>query len=50
MSKKVKSEARRLDTGQAGRGVWLVKVPNYLSEAWERAGQEKCLGVLRIGR
>ena len=49
MSKKGK-EARRLDTSQAGRGVWLVKVPNYLSEAWGRAGQEQCLGVLKIGR
>lgn len=50
MSKKARAEARRLDTAQAARGLWLVKVPNYLSEAWEKAGQDDCVGVLKVTR
>ena len=50
MSKKASKEARRLDTTGAGRGLWLVKVPNYMSEAWEKAGQLQSLGVLKVAR
>ena len=49
MSKKT-NEARKLNVVQAGRGLWLVKVPNYLSESWERAGIKQPLGVLKVAR
>ena len=50
MSKKASKEARKLDTTGAGRGLWLVKVPNYMSEAWGKAGQLQSLGVLKVTR
>jgi hypothetical protein len=37
-----------LDCSKAAQGVWLLKVPNYLKEAWERVGEERNVGVIRI--
>jgi hypothetical protein len=34
-SEDVKQEtARELDCSNAGRGVWLVKVPKYIAKKW----------------
>ena len=49
-SKKAAIAARELDVTWAGRGVWLMKVPNYLAAAWKNGtdiGTE--LGTIRIG-
>lgn len=49
MSEKRSSKvaARPLDVTNASRGVWLIKVPNYLSDAWMKAGPNAELGVMR---
>lgn len=39
-----------LDTSHATRGVWLVKVPNYLSESWKKASESQELGKMRISK
>ena len=33
-----------LDMAGAGRGVWLVKVPKYISQRWD-----KCPGDIKAG-
>ncbi|KAL5004847.1 hypothetical protein ScPMuIL_018303 [Solemya velum] len=43
-------EARDLDLGAAGRGVWLVKVPKYLSEKWKNSKGNGEVGELNITR
>lgn len=43
-------ETRDVDLTAAGRGVWLVKVPKYLSEKWKKAGGKCEVGKLRITR
>ena len=43
-----KRKAQPLDTSHSSRGIWLVKVPNYLSEAWNRADKGKPVGTMRI--
>lgn len=49
MSKKSKKPpARELGVANATRGVWLVKVPNYLSRSWQGAGENTDLGLMRI--
>jgi transcription initiation factor TFIIF subunit beta len=48
MSEKAgKSPARPLDVTRATREVWLVKVPNYLSNMWSKAEPGADLGVMR---
>ena len=42
-----KSPARPLDVSKATREVWLVKVPNYLSDIWSKAEPGADLGVMR---
>lgn len=42
-------EMRDVDVTAAGRGVWLVKVPKYLSERWEDSETSE-VGVMRITR
>lgn len=37
-----------LDTSQCNRGVWLVKVPNYLSEAWNESKTGEVVGTMKI--
>ena len=47
-SSKSKQPARELDTANATKGVWLVKVPNYLSDVWKEAEPNSDLGIMRI--
>lgn len=47
--KSKKSSARELDVACATKGVWLIKVPKYLSDAWGKAEAGSELGVMRIG-
>ncbi len=37
-----------LDTTYCNRGVWLVKVPNYLSEAWNESDKGDIVGTMNI--
>ncbi|XP_076435376.1 general transcription factor IIF subunit 2-like [Babylonia areolata] len=43
-------EAKDVDVTAAGRGVWLVKVPKYLAEKWEKPESGSDVGKLRITR
>lgn len=43
-------ECRDLDLTGAARGVWLVKVPKYLSERWMEAEGTGEVGKLRINK
>jgi len=43
-------EAKELELTSAARGVWLVKVPKYLSERWKKAGPGGEVGKLKITR
>ena len=45
---KTKQPARELDTSNATKGVWLIKVPNYLSDLWKEAEPNSDLGLMRI--
>ena len=47
-SGKSKQPARELDTSNATKGVWLIKVPNYLSDMWKEAEPNSDLGLMRI--
>ena len=37
-----------LDTSLCNRGVWLVKVPNYLSNAWNESEKGTIVGKMKI--
>lgn len=39
---------KELDLSNAGRGVWLVKVPKYMANKWEKAQGNMEVGKLRI--
>lgn len=39
---------RDLDLSNANRGVWLVKVPKYVAERWEKAPGDMEVGKLKI--
>lgn len=41
--------ARELDVTRASRGVWLIKVPNYIAAAWKKGTADTELGIIRIG-
>jgi len=41
-------EPKELDLTGAARGVWLVKVPKYLSEQWEKITTTSDVGKLKI--
>ncbi|KAL5280920.1 GTF2F2 family protein [Megaselia abdita] len=41
---------RELDLSNAGRGVWLVKVPKYIAQKWEKAPSQMDVGKLRISK
>ncbi len=45
-----KPSDKDLDLNNAGRGVWLVKVPNYISDRWRSAKEGSQLGKLTITR
>ncbi|XP_020811499.1 general transcription factor IIF subunit 2 [Drosophila serrata] len=54
MSKDDKDKAqiidKDLDLSNAGRGVWLVKVPKYIAQKWEKAPSNMDVGKLRISK
>ena len=39
---------RDLDLANSVRGVWLVKVPKYISDRWEKSAPNTEVGKLRI--
>lgn len=41
---------KELDLSNAGRGVWLVKVPKYIATKWEKAPSNMDVGKLRISK
>lgn len=41
---------RELDLSNTGRGVWLVKVPKYIANKWEKAPGKIEVGKLKISR
>ncbi|CAL1545549.1 unnamed protein product [Lymnaea stagnalis] len=43
-------EPRDVDFSAAGRGVWLVKVPKYLSEQWKTCPNGTDVGKLKISK
>uniref|UniRef100_A0A1A9WGZ0 General transcription factor IIF subunit 2 n=1 Tax=Glossina brevipalpis TaxID=37001 RepID=A0A1A9WGZ0_9MUSC len=49
MSKEDKVD-KELDLSNAGRGVWLVKVPKYIAQKWEKAPSNMDVGKLRISK
>ncbi|KAG8198511.1 hypothetical protein JTE90_017376 [Oedothorax gibbosus] len=49
-SKKQKTAERELDCTNANRGVWLVKVPKYISSLWEQSQPLSEAGRLKITR
>ncbi len=49
-SKRKKPSDKDLDLNNANRGVWLVKVPKYISDRWESSTDGAELGQLRIAR
>lgn len=48
MSTSVTHMERELDLSNAGRGVWLVKVPKYIANKWEKAPGNIEVGKLKI--
>lgn len=41
---------RDLDLSNASRGVWLVKVPKYIANRWEKVSGDVEVGKLKISR
>jgi len=41
---------RDLDLSNCGRGVWLVKVPKYISKRWEKSPSDMDVGKLKISK
>lgn len=41
---------RDLDLSNANRGVWLVKVPKYIANRWEKAPGDIEVGKLKISK
>lgn len=41
---------KELDLSNAGRGVWLVKVPKYIANKWEKAPSNIEVGKLKISK
>lgn len=50
MSKQDVNEANLLDLSNAGRGVWLVKVPKYMANRWEKVDGSLEVGKLKISK
>lgn len=42
------SSSSEMDIVNASRGVWLVKVPKYISNEWEKAPSMSEIGRLKI--
>ncbi|XP_035218577.1 general transcription factor IIF subunit 2-like isoform X2 [Stegodyphus dumicola] len=47
---KINNSEKDLDCSNAARGVWLVKVPKYISSLWEKAPPLSEAGRLKITR
>lgn len=43
-----KHNDKELDLANAGRGVWLVKVPKYIANKWDKAAASAEVGRLKI--
>lgn len=41
---------KELDLSNAGRGVWLVKVPKYIANKWEKSTGNVEVGKLKISK
>lgn len=41
---------RELNLSNANRGVWLVKVPKYVANRWEKAPSDMEVGKLKIAK
>lgn len=41
---------KELDLSNAGRGVWLVKVPKYIASRWEKSAGNVEVGKLKISK
>lgn len=41
---------RDLDLSNASRGVWLVKIPKYIANRWEKVSSDVEVGKLKISR
>lgn len=41
---------KELDLSNAGRGVWLVKIPKYIATKWEKAPGNSEVGKLKISK
>ncbi len=39
-----------LNVSRGGRRVWLVKVPQFLADAWKQAGPDAELGKVRVSQ
>ncbi len=48
--KEKKLSDKDLDLMNAHRGVWLVKVPKYIADRWEKVADQTEVGKLRITR
>ncbi|XP_050446841.1 general transcription factor IIF subunit 2 isoform X1 [Cataglyphis hispanica] len=48
MSANTSHTEKELDLSNAGRGVWLVKVPKYIANKWEKAPGNIEVGKLKI--
>ncbi|XP_070538433.1 general transcription factor IIF subunit 2-like [Ptychodera flava] len=44
------ADKHEVDLGHASRGVWLVKVPKFVSEQWSKADGKGEVGKLRISK
>lgn len=54
MSREKDTEVRHfdkeLDLSNAGRGVWLVKIPKYIASRWEKSAGNVEVGKLKISK
>lgn len=41
-------QPRELDVTNAEKSVWLVKIPNYMADAWENAEPDSELGRIKV--
>ena len=39
-----------MDMSASSRGVWLVKVPKYISSRWEKCPENNTVGQIEITR
>ena len=49
-AEKRKVSDKEVDLSQVNRGVWLVKVPKYISDRWKTSAPKKEVGKLHIAR